>query len=79
MANVFQIDLNGDNLRRLTAGPRMDQRPAYSPDGLRLAFRVLAKRTIAAALHLDWYFELVRNSNAFHEEVVISESLVSPD
>jgi len=39
MANLFQIDLNGLNLRRLTAGPKMDERPAYSPDGSKLAFQ----------------------------------------
>jgi TolB protein len=38
MANLFQVDSDGGNLRRLTAGPRFDDRPAYSPDGSKLAF-----------------------------------------
>jgi hypothetical protein len=39
MANIFEIDLDGGNLRRLTAGPKVDGRPAFSPDGSRLAFQ----------------------------------------
>ena len=38
-ANIFQIDLDGKNLRRLTAGPKVDERPAFSPDGSKLAFQ----------------------------------------
>jgi Tol biopolymer transport system component len=38
MANLFQVDSDGGNFRRLTAGPRFDDRPVYSPDGSKLAF-----------------------------------------
>jgi Tol biopolymer transport system component len=38
VSNIFQIDLNGGNLKRLTAGPKMDTQPAISPDGSKLAF-----------------------------------------
>ena len=36
--NIFQIDTEGKNWKRLTAGPKFDFRPAISPDGSRLAF-----------------------------------------
>ena len=39
MSNIFQIDLDGGNRRRLTAGPRLDGQPAFSPDGSKLAFQ----------------------------------------
>jgi len=39
VSNVFQIDLAGSNLSRLTAGPKLDARPAISPDGAKLAFQ----------------------------------------
>jgi len=39
MANIFQIDLDGGNRRRLTAGPKIDAQPAISPDGSKLAFQ----------------------------------------
>jgi len=38
MANIFQVDVDSGKIRRLTAGPKFDSRPAYSPDGSRLAF-----------------------------------------
>ena len=38
-ANIFQIDQDGSNLRRLTAGLTFDDRPAYSPDGSKVAFQ----------------------------------------
>jgi len=31
--------LNGGNIKRLTAGPKMDTQPAISPDGSKLAFQ----------------------------------------
>jgi TolB protein len=37
-ANLFEISAEGGNLKRLTAGPKFDGRPAYSPDGTKLAF-----------------------------------------
>ena len=37
-ANIFKVDLDGNNLRRLTVGPKVDGRPAFSPDGSKLAF-----------------------------------------
>lgn len=37
-SNIFQIDADGTNLKRLTAGPKLDARPAFSPDGSKLAF-----------------------------------------
>jgi len=37
-ANVFQIGSDGNNLKRLTAGPTFDGYPAYAPDGSKLAF-----------------------------------------
>lgn len=37
-ANIFEISADGGNLKRLTAGPKFDGRPAYSPDGTKLAF-----------------------------------------
>jgi TolB protein len=37
-SNIFQIDLNGGNRRRLTAGPKIDTQPSISPDGSKLAF-----------------------------------------
>ena len=37
-ANIFAMSADGANLKRLTAGPKFDGRPAYSPDGTRLAF-----------------------------------------
>ena len=37
-ANIFEISAEGGNLKRLTAGPKFDGRPAYSPDGTKLAF-----------------------------------------
>jgi TolB protein len=38
MANIFQIGADGNNLRRLTAGPTWDGRSVYAPDGSKLAF-----------------------------------------
>jgi TolB protein len=38
-SNIFQIDLNGGNRKRLTAGPKTDEQPAFSPDGSKLAFQ----------------------------------------
>lgn len=38
VANIFQVDLDGRNYRRLTAGPKMDLHPSVSPDGSKLAF-----------------------------------------
>lgn len=35
---IFEIDSEGGGLKRLTAGPKFDGRPAYSPDGTKLAF-----------------------------------------
>jgi len=37
-ANVFQIASDGTHVRRLTAGPTIDGRPACSPNGSKLAF-----------------------------------------
>jgi len=37
--NIFQVDSDGGNFRRLTAGPLQDRRPALSPDGTKLAFQ----------------------------------------
>ncbi|MCA1578682.1 MAG: hypothetical protein LC794_15115 [Acidobacteria bacterium] len=37
-ANIFVMPAEGGNLKRLTAGPKFDGRPAYSPDGTKLAF-----------------------------------------
>ena len=37
--NCFQMNSNGGDIRRLTAGPAADQRPAFSPDGSKLAFQ----------------------------------------
>ena len=37
-ANIFEISADGGNLKRLTAGPKFDGRPVYSPDGTKLAF-----------------------------------------
>ncbi|PYT07007.1 MAG: hypothetical protein DMF60_08000, partial [Acidobacteria bacterium] len=31
VSNIFQIDLDGGNRRRLTAGPKIDGQPAFSP------------------------------------------------
>ncbi|HEX5604218.1 MAG TPA: hypothetical protein VFX63_16780, partial [Pyrinomonadaceae bacterium] len=39
VSNIFQVDLNGGNRKRLTAGPRIDGEAAVSPDGLKLAFQ----------------------------------------
>jgi len=39
VSNIFQIDLNGGNRQRLTAGPKTDTQPAISPDGSKLAFQ----------------------------------------
>jgi TolB protein len=39
VANIFQIDVNGGNRKRLTAGPKSDDQPAISPDGSKLAFQ----------------------------------------
>jgi Tol biopolymer transport system component len=39
ISNIFQIDLDGGNLRRLTAGPKIDARAAISSDGSKLAFQ----------------------------------------
>jgi len=39
VSNIYQTDLNGNNLRRLTAGPKTDTQPAISPDGSKLAFQ----------------------------------------
>ena len=44
MATIFQVDMGsgtdsvGGNVRRLTAGPKFDGRPAYSHDGSKLVF-----------------------------------------
>jgi TolB protein len=38
-SNIFQVDADGTNFRRLTAGPNIDTRPAFSPDGSKLAFQ----------------------------------------
>lgn len=37
-ANIFEIDSEGGTVRRLTAGPKFDGRPSYSPDKTKLAF-----------------------------------------
>jgi len=37
--NVFQMETDGRNFKRLTAGPARDQRPSLSPDGSKLAFQ----------------------------------------
>jgi len=39
VSNIFQVDLNGGNRKRLTAGPRIDGEAAISPDGSKLAFQ----------------------------------------
>jgi Tol biopolymer transport system component len=39
LSNIFQIDLDGRNRRRLTVGPKIDTQPAISPDGSKLAFQ----------------------------------------
>jgi TolB protein len=39
VSNIFQVDLNGGNLKRLTAGPKVDTQPAFSPDRTKLAFQ----------------------------------------
>jgi Tol biopolymer transport system component len=39
VSNIYQVDLNGGNIKRLTAGPKMDTQPAISPDGSKLAFQ----------------------------------------
>src|SRR4030095_2852220 len=39
LSNIYQSDVNGGNLKRLTAGPKMDGEPAISPDGSKLAFQ----------------------------------------
>ena len=36
---IFIADLDGSNLKRLTAGPKMDTQPAISPDGSKLAIQ----------------------------------------
>jgi TolB protein len=36
-SNIFQVDLNGDNRRCLTAGPKINTQAAISPDGSKLA------------------------------------------
>ena len=36
--NIFEVDLDGRNYRRLTAGPKIDLHPSVSPDGSKLAF-----------------------------------------
>jgi Tol biopolymer transport system component len=41
---IFTIDVNGENLNRLTDNSYMDLYPAWSPDGTRIAF--LSKRDI---------------------------------
>src|SRR3954469_4620601 len=35
---LFVIDMTGQNLSQLTAGPGADEAPAWSPDGARIAF-----------------------------------------
>jgi len=35
---IYVMDADGNNVRRLTRSPGIDQRPAWSPDGQRLAF-----------------------------------------
>ena len=39
VSNIFQVDLNGGNRKRLTAGPKIDGEAAISPDGSKLAFQ----------------------------------------
>jgi Tol biopolymer transport system component len=36
--NLFIMDDSGDRVRQITYGPYQDQRPAFSPDGKRIAF-----------------------------------------
>jgi TolB protein len=38
-ANIFAMDMDGRNLRRLTAGPKIDAQPTISPDGSKMAFQ----------------------------------------
>ncbi len=35
---IYVMDANGDNQRRLTNSPGQDSAPAWSPDGQRIAF-----------------------------------------
>lgn len=37
-ANIFEVSAQGGKLKRLTAGPKFDGWPSYSPDGTKLAF-----------------------------------------
>ena len=39
MSNIFQVDVNSGNRRRLTAGPKIDTQAAMSPDDAKLAFQ----------------------------------------
>jgi Tol biopolymer transport system component len=38
-ADVYVIDADGSNLRRLTNDPAADRSPAWSPDGSKIAFQ----------------------------------------
>jgi Tol biopolymer transport system component len=37
--DIFLMDRNGANVVQLTTAPQLDDQPAWSPDGLRVAFR----------------------------------------
>jgi Tol biopolymer transport system component len=37
--DIFVCDRDGSNVRQLTSSPELDDQPAWSPDGARLAFR----------------------------------------
>lgn len=39
VSNIYEMDLNGGGLKRLTAGPKTDTQPAISPDGSKLVFQ----------------------------------------
>ncbi len=56
LTNVWLVDLDGGDPRRLTAGPKRDRSPRWSPDGTRLAFvseREGDKRPQLYVLRLD--------------------------
>ena len=42
-ADLFEIDANGGQPKRLTTNPGFDGAPAYSPDGTRIAYRSQAR------------------------------------